>query len=277
MRLHRAFTALLCAVALAACEKNAVRDLTGPLPSAGIRFFNFAVNAPSVHFYAGDMKLSATRSTTCSGAANPPVTANDSTCLEEGIQSTAGIAFGGVSSGRRYTGIEAGQYTFAGRVTDTTRADYNVAISTAAATLEEGKFYSYFQSGFYNATTQSAEAFIVEDDFSNEINWNVSSVRLVNAVSNAPSLTLYATNVETDQEYTIGGSVAYANAGAFTDLPPGTYDLRARADGATTDAYTRTNVIFEPGRVYTISTRGDYTSTSTTAAARRFLDSTINR
>lgn len=272
MRFHRLFTAVLCSVALVGCEKNAVRDLTGPLPSAGIRFFNFAVGAPAVHFYAGDTKLTATLTAACSGAANPPVTANDTLCLTEGIQSTSGVTFGGVSSGRRYTGIEPGSYSFTGRITAT--ADNGTVVSTVPATIEEGKFYSYFQSGFYDAGTMSADGFIVEDDFPAAVDWTVSTVRFVNAVSNAPSLTLYATNVETDQEYAIGGSVAYKGAGAFVELPPGAYDLRARADGETTDAYTRANVIFEPGRVYTIATRGDYTSTSTTAASRRFLDNT---
>lgn len=274
MRFHRAFSAVLCAVALVACEKNAVRDITGPLPTAAIRFFNWSVGAPSVHFYAGDTKLTATLSADCSGAANPPVTANDTLCLTEGIQSTAGIAFGGVSSGRRYTGIDAGQHTFSARVTDPERADYDKAISGVSATLEAGKFYSYFQSGFYNATTQTTDGFIVEDNFPQEIDWTVSTVRFVNAVSNAPALTLYAKNVETNEEYAIGGSIAYKSGGEFVEIPPGAYNLRARAAGATTDAYTRANVAFSPGRVNTIATRGDYTSTSTTAANRRFLDNT---
>ena len=117
MSLHRSFAALVCAIALTACEKNAVQDLTGPMPSAGIRFFNWSLNSPSVHFYAGDAKLTATTSASCSLASNPPVTANDTLCFTEGIQSTAGIAFGSVSSGRRYTAIEPGQYTFTGRTT----------------------------------------------------------------------------------------------------------------------------------------------------------------
>ena len=275
MSLHRSFAALLCAVALTACEKNAVRDLTGPLPSAGIRFFNFSVTAPPVHFYAGDEKLTATTSASCSDAANPPVTASDTACFNAGIESTVGIGFGGVSSGRRYTGIEPGQHTFSGRITAAT--DKGTIVSTVPATIEAGKFYSYYQSGVYNTATKTADGFIVVDDFPATIDWTVTLVRLVNAVHNAPAMTLYARNVETNEEFTIGGAVAYKAAGAFTTLPPGTYNLRARATGATTDTFTRTNTTFEPGRVYTINTRGDFTSTSTTAANRRFLDLTQNR
>ena len=45
MSLHRSFAALAaCAIALTACEKNAVQDITGPVPSAGIKFFNWGVD-----------------------------------------------------------------------------------------------------------------------------------------------------------------------------------------------------------------------------------------
>lgn len=275
MNLHRSVAALLCAVALAACEKNAVRDLTGPLPSAGIRFFNFSVIAPSVHFYAGDTKLTASTSELCSGASNPPVTAGDTVCLNQGNESAAGIAFGGVSAGRRYTAIEPGQYTFSARTTAT--ADKGTVIASLPATLEQGKLYSYYLGGIYNSTGKTADAFIVEDDYPDTIDWTVSMVRLVNAVGNAPAVTMYAKNNETGTEYTIGGPAAYKSASAFTVLPPGSYNLRARAAGATTDSFTRTNATFEPGIVYTVTTRGDFTSNSTTAANRRFLDITINR
>lgn len=275
MNLHKSLAALLCAVALTACEKNAVRDLTGPLPGAGIRFFNFALGAPAVQFYAGDTKITATYTETCRNAANPPVTANDTLCLAQGVEATTGITFGGVTSGRRYTAIVPGQYTFSGRTT--AAADKGTVVSTVPATIEAGKFYSYYQSGTFNATTKTSDGFIVEDDFPAKIDWTVSMVRLVNAVSNAPPVTLYARNLETNQEYTIGGAVAYKEAGDFVEIPPGTYNLRARATGATTDSYTVANVAFEPGTVYTMSTRGDFTSTSTTAVNRRFLDNTINR
>ncbi|MDP9348242.1 MAG: hypothetical protein M3P24_03730, partial [Gemmatimonadota bacterium] len=64
MNLHRTFAVLLCAATLAACEKNAVQDITGPVPSARVKFFNFGVNAPQVNFYANDTKMTATPSTT---------------------------------------------------------------------------------------------------------------------------------------------------------------------------------------------------------------------
>ncbi|MDQ3402490.1 MAG: DUF4397 domain-containing protein, partial [Actinomycetota bacterium] len=77
MNLFRAFAVLLCAAALAACEENAIPDLTGPMPSARIKFFNFGVGAPGVNFYANDTKLTAIASAT-------------------GTESTVGVNYGGV-------------------------------------------------------------------------------------------------------------------------------------------------------------------------------------
>jgi hypothetical protein len=270
MQLHRAFTPLLAVLALAACEKDGVRDLTAPLPSAGIRFFNFGVGSatPSVHFYAGDTKITATSSTLCQSAADPPVTANDTVCVTVGRQSATGVAYGGVGSGGLYSGIEPGQYTFGARLV----SDYTTVVSSAPATIEAGKFYSYYQSGFYNATARTADAFVVEDNFPDTIDWTVAHVRFVNAINNSQPMTLYITNAVTTQETTVGGEAAYKMAGNF-----GLYDLRTRYTGSTTNQIVRTGVPFEPGRVYTITARGDMTVTSTTATNRPFLDNTANR
>jgi hypothetical protein len=278
MRLHKAFTPVLAVLVLAACEKDGIRDLTAPLPSAGIRFFNFAVHptgtTPSVQFYAGDRKITATSSTLCQFAADPPVTANDTVCVTIGRQATTGVGYGGVGSGGLYSGIEPGQYTFASRLV----SDYTTVVSSAQATIEPGKFYSYYVSGFYNATSRTADAFVVEDNFPSQIDWTVANVRFVNAISNSQQpMTLFITNTQTGQEITIGGQVAYKAASSFVTVPPGAYDLRTRYAGSTTNQIVRTGVPFEPGRVYTITARGDITVTSTTATNRPFLDNTVNR
>src|SRR5688500_9135141 len=109
MRLHRALTALAALVALSACEDNAVQDITGPGPEAGIRFFNFGINTPQLHLYAGDQKVTASSSTSCQTVANPPVTRNDSLCLTTGIEAAAGVAYGAVATNGRYVGIAPGQ------------------------------------------------------------------------------------------------------------------------------------------------------------------------
>lgn len=275
MRLHRSLVALLSVAALAACDKNAVRDLTGPVPSAEIRFFNFGVNAPSVQFYAGDRKMTATTSASCQSAQNPPVTATDSTCLTIGIQASTGIAYGSAAARGLYVGIEPGQYTLAGRTAST--SNNGTAVSSLPVTVEAGKRYSYYQSGFYDTTTKTVDAFLLEDDFPATIDWTTSLVRFVNAIGNSVPMALVAVNTVTGAEYPIGSEVAYTAAGAFASLPPGSYDLRTRAAGSTTDLIVRTVVPFEAGHVYTITARGDMTVTSGTATNRPFLDNTANR
>jgi hypothetical protein len=247
---------LLCAVALTACEKNAVQDITGALPGARVKFFNFGVNAPSVNFYANNSKITAITSAT-------------------GIEAVTGVASGGVGSGGFYSAIEPGQYTFTGRISAV--VDKDVVISTAAATLADGKAYSYYISGIYNTTTKAAEAFVLEDAFVDTLDYTVAYVRFVNAISNANPMTLYARNPTTGVEVPVGGAVAYKSGGAFTALPNAVYDLSTRYVGSTTNVITRTAVSFSAGKVYTIGARGDITVVSTTLATRPQLDNTANR
>ena len=271
MNRNNAFAALLCAAAaLAGCdfEKNAVQDITGPLPSARIRFFNFGVNAPAVNFYANDTKVTAVSSTACT----PP---DEPECTTTGIEPTTGINYGGVGSAGLYSAMDPGQYTFSGRIAAAT--DKNLPISNATATLEAGKHYSYYQSGFYSTASKKADAFVVEDVFPAEIDWSGAHVRFVNAIANANPMTLYARNTLTGEEHAIGGAVPYKSAGAFVAVPSGPYELRTRYPGSSTSAIVRTGITFAAGRVYTISARGDITVTSTTAANRPFLDNTANR
>ena len=256
MNTFRSIAMLLCAVALTACEKNAVQDITGSLPGARVKFFNFGVNAPAVNFYANTSKITAITSAT-------------------GVEAVTGVNSGGVGSGGFYSAIEPGQYTFTGRISAT--IDKDVVISTAASTLASGKAYSYYISGIYNTTAKTAEAFVLEDAFVDTLDYTVAYVRFVNAISNASPMTLYARNPTTGVEVPVGGAVAYKAGGAFTALPGAVYDLNTRTAGSTTNAITRTAVSFVAGKVYTIGARGDITVVSTTLATRPQLDNTANR
>src|SRR5690242_8344215 len=149
MRIHTSFVALLATAALVACGEKAEKNIAGPVPStSAVRFFNFSVGSPTVQFFANDQQVTATNTGSCNGAKNPPVTATDSTCLEAGIQSATGIAYTGVAAGGLYTAIDPGQYTFTGRQMSTKGP--TTTISTVPATIETGKYYSYYQSGIYN-------------------------------------------------------------------------------------------------------------------------------
>jgi hypothetical protein len=247
---------LLGAMTLGACDKNAVQDITATLPGSRIKFFNFGVNAPGVNFYANDTKMTAITSAT-------------------GVESTTGVASGGVGAGGFYSAIAPGQYTLTGKIAAT--IDKDVVVSRATATLADGKSYSYFISGIYDATAKSAEAFVVEDPYVDTFDYTVAYVRFVNAISNAAPMTLFAKNQLSGVESPIGAAVAYKSGGAFVSVPNGVYDLSTRFAGQGTNAIARTGVSFSAGKVYTISSRGDITVTSTTLATRPQLDNTANR
>ena len=90
-------------------------------------------------------------------------------------------------------------------------------------------------------------------------------------------MTLWAKNTTTGDSVAVGTSIAYKAGGAFITMPGAVYDLSVRAPGSNTVLFNRTGVSFVPGRVYTISARGDMTVVSTTATNRPFLDNTLNR
>lgn len=274
MRIHRPLAVLLSVVALAACGEKAENDITAPVPTtSAVRFFNFSVGAPSVQFFANDQQVTATNTANCQSVSNPPITRNDTLCLSSGIQTSTGVGYGSVAAGGLYTGINAGQYTLTGR--QMSADGPTTTISSVPATIESGKFYSYYQSGFYNKTTTTTDAFIVEDVLPTTIDWSKVQVRFVNAIGNSQPMTLVAVDT-LGAETALGGAVAYKSAGAFTTLEPAPYDLHARlANG--TDAIVREFVTFVPGHVYTITARGDMTVTSSTATNRPFLDNTANQ
>jgi hypothetical protein len=257
MTRNRAIALLLCTAALAGCEKNAVQDITGPMASARIKFYNFGVNAPGVNFYANDTKMTAISSAT-------------------GTESTTGINSGGVSAGDRYSTIAPGQYTISGRIAAAT--DKDLPISSVAASIADGRTYSYFISGIYNTTTKTADAFIIEDVFPAAIDWSQAKVRFVHAISNANPMVLHLRNTVTNEQLVVGGPVAYKAGGGFVDVPNGVYELTTRYEGSTTNAIVRpTNVTFAAGRVYTVGARGDITVPGTTSPARPQLDVTTNQ
>ena len=271
MNRQKSLAVLLCAAVLGGCDysKNAVQDITGPDPGSRIRFFNFGVNAPAVNFYANDTKVTAISTTSCT----PP---SSEACTTTGIESTTGTGYGGVGLAGLYSALPPGQYTFSGRIA--AAVDKDRAISSVTTSIENGKYYSFYMSGFYDATAKTVEGFVVEDPFVAPDPFLVS-VRFVHAISNANPMTLYA-KLGTAPEIAIGGQVAYKNAGSFTTIAPGIYDLSARYAGVTTNALTRPAVSFSPGRVYTITARGDITvapSTACAAANRTCLDNTANR
>lgn len=253
----RSFAALLCVAALSVCGKGGVQDITGTVPGARIKFYNFGVNAPGVNFYANDTKMTAVSST-------------------DTVESTTGTPYGGVAAGGAYTGIAPGQYTLTARITAAT--DKNLAIGSVATTLDDGKSYSMYLSGPYNAAAKKVDGFVVEDAYPAVVSSDSTYIRFVNAISNAGPLTLFVRNPTTSAQGQISASIAYKTAGSFVAFRGGgVVDLVVRAAGSTADAFTRTAVSFSPGHVYTITARGDITVAGSTATNRPLLDNTANK
>jgi hypothetical protein len=267
----RLFAALIAAVVVAACgEKNAAQHISAPTAGSAMKFFNFGVNAPAVNFYADTQKISAVSSATCSSAVNGKTT--DTLCLTTGQETTVGTGYGAnASTAGLYYSIAPGSYTLSGRITATT--DKGVAISNTPATLENGKFYSYYLSGIYNTTTKTVEGFVVEDPMPT-VDLTTAYVRFVNASSNSESMTLHLKNAS-GADTTVGAAVAYKGASAFVRVDPGNYDLSTYVTGSTTAVITRTGVGFNTGRVYTVTAYGDMSVS--TGTNKPTLDNTPNR
>jgi hypothetical protein len=264
-----------CVTAIAACDKNGVQSITAPATGASVKFFNFGVGAPGVNFFAGTQKVTAISSTSC----QPP---NDttSTCRSTGVESTTGTGYGSAAAGALYTEIVPGQVTLTGNISAAT--DKNLAISTVSTNLEDGKFYSYYISGIYDAATKKADAFVVEDSLpapSAANDFTQAWVRFVNAVPNSTGPLTATVTLETGgQQATVGGATAYKAATGFRAVPNGVYTITLTAQGASAPLVTRTGVNLVGGRVYTLAVRGDATLPSTGASANRpQIDVTANR
>jgi len=262
----RSLALLLGAALLASCGDSAVQVIAGPLTGSRVRFFNFGVNAPGVYFYANDTKMTAigpTGATTLNGVSTG------------GTESVTGTIYGGVGSSGFYSDIAPGSYKLSGKIAAAT--DYGLIVSSLTTTIAASKNYSFYMSGFYDATAKTVEGFIVEDPFPDTFDWANASVRFVNAISNSSPMILFAKNTTTGVEVPVGSLVAYKGAGAFAALPQAVYDLSTRTAGSSTNTIVRTAVSFNAGRTYTISARGDITIVSTTLTNRPFLDNTTNR
>ncbi len=248
--------ALLCAGALAACDKNAVQDLPlAPVASARIKFFNLGLGAPGVNFYANEAKMTAVFTTT-------------------DTEATTGTTYGNVGNAGLYGAIAPGQYTLTGRIAAAT--DKNLPIDTLSATIAAPKYYSFYLSGPYDAAAKKVDAFIVEDPVPAQ-DFSTAYVRLVHAIYNANPLTLYARPVGdtvTAHWTAIGTAVAYKGAGTFAAIAPGVYDLGTRFTDSTTNRITLAGVSLVRGQRYTVNARGN--NTATTGATRDSLSTSTN-
>ena len=186
-----------------------------------------------MNFFANDTKLTAISSTSCTPATVPP----NPLCSSTGIESTTGTAYGAAANGGLYSSIAPGAYSFSGRIAAAT--DNGLSVAKLSSTLADGKHYSLYTSGFYDATAKTVDAFVVEDAFSEEIDFSKSSARFVNASSNSSPMTLYAKNPATGDSLLIGvvDRVQERRVLSF-HVPPAVYDLTVRYAGSNTAVIT---------------------------------------
>lgn len=262
MTLSRYLVLLACGATIAACSKDAVQVISAPASGANVKFYNFSLNAPGVNFFANDVQITALRSD--SGAVTRP-----------------GTAYGVVAAGGLYSAVPAGAVTLTGRIGTVT--DAGVTIASVPSTLSDGGYYSLYLSGPYNTATKTTDAFLIQDVLP-AFDYQNAQVRFVNAIANAPTpMVLWLKSTTVKDSVSIGGpaGIAYKGATAFVPIRADVYDLTVRYPGSNTAVITRAggtqSVTLGAGRVYTISTRGDITITSTTAANRPILDNTANR
>ena len=262
----RFLAVLLGAAALTACEKNAVQDITAPITGgAFVRFQNYSVNAPGVNFYANEQKVTAISATGCT----PPT---DPKCTTTGIEATTGVTYGLSANGGNYSMVTPGTYSLTGRIAAAT--DNGLAVSTTSTTLVDGKFYSYFLSGIYNSAGKSSDAFIVEDALPTTFDYSKSYIRIVNASVNAPNIGVSSKLQGASNSVLVGQQVQYKSASPFVTVDPGLTDLTIVLNGNPTP-FTFTGFNLSGGHVFTLTLRGDATSTVTANALNLTL--TANR
>ena len=258
-KMKRNYILILFALAagLSSCKKNAIQEIDAP-PSNGayIRGYNFAVNGPSINFYVNDIKISAVNSTT-------------------GTEAATGVAYAGIFPANNSYALlsNIGSVAFKTKIPSTAAADANAVIADVSATVEAGKYYSFFTSGIYDATAKTTSGFVLEDVFPAP-DTSAAYVRLVNTIPNAVNgFDLKAVNKNTTESITIAPVTAYKGASTYTKVPNGVYNLTAvSANTPTNYTITRADVSFSKGFVYTIAARGNVNVTGNLG-----LDLTRNR
>ncbi|PWS27778.1 hypothetical protein DHW03_09380 [Pedobacter yonginense] len=253
-------TVVLLSITIFSCKKNAVQNIARPISGAQIKYFNFALNAPVINFYANGTKVSAASSTT--GAES----------------STTGIAFSTVyPSTNAYTVIASGSYDFAAQRPSTLTTDANLSIANLTKQVDDGKNYSIYLSGIYNTTTKKTDIFAV-DDVLPAVDTSGAYVRLVHTSYNANAFDLILKNTTTNVETPVATNIAYKSASPFVKVQQGVYDLILRYPNTTANIVVRTAVSVTKSNTYSFSLRGDITLPYTgTAVNRPFIDNTPNR
>ncbi len=258
-RKYRILMPLFFSILICGCKKNAIQEISKPIGSgAFIKYFNFAVNSPTVNFYADNTKVSASLSTT--GVESP----------------TTGVAYSAAyPASNAYSLIAAGTYEFKAKIPSTASADADLAITSIKKQVENGKSYSLYTCGLYDSSTKKTDVFII-DDASPLIDNSAAYVRFVNSSYNTNPINLTFRHKTTLGETVVATNVAYKSASPFQKMPAGVYDLILNYPNDSKDMVVKKDVNIINANVYTFSLRGDITASPTTGN-KPFIERTFNR
>jgi hypothetical protein len=142
------------------------------------------------------------------------------------------------------------QYVIPGRDSFDVYSSSDSTLLAFSSTLANGGTYSVFTGGLL----QKPSVFIVTDNLVTP-NSSSSSVRLVNACSDAGAATITGTATSTSGNTVFGSAVAYKTASGFTTLPAGVYTLKVTGTNPANEKDTA-SVQFNPGMIYTIMYSG---------------------
>lgn len=250
---------LLCtAIVLmySSCDKNAFQVIDAPPTGPNFRVYNFAVNGPQINVYVNDVKVSAIGSTT-------------------GKESASGIAaYGLFPTTNSYVNIQnQGDVVIKAKTPVNATTNPGVETTSATSKFENGKYYSFFTTGIFNATAKTTSSFVIEDKLP-PIDITTAYIRLVNTVPNAPNgFNLRITNKATGEVITISNPLPFQSASEFVKVPDGVYNLTATSTNTPASfVINRLDLTVSKGFVYTLATRGTVLTASTLA-----IDMTRNR
>lgn len=255
-------------ILFSSCKKNAVVDITVPYSGAQFKYYNFAINAPTVNFYANGVKTAASSSIT-------------------GLESPTGTGYGGVTPVRGYSLTPEGTAVVFKAITPSTMVEVpatgqgpSIEIASVTKDVVNGKNYSFYTSGIYDYATKKSDAFIIEDKLP-AADTSIAYVRLVNPGHNTSTLSLELTQTFTN--VVPGGpplvivttpitGIAYKTASEYMPIKQGSYSLRL-IDAASGKVVARAATSMFKERLYTFTLRGNLITGSPAA----FLDFTENR
>ena len=262
-----ATASVLFLTTLSSCKKNAVVDITRPYAGAQFKYYNFAINAPSVNFFANGIKTAATFSAT-------------------GLESPAGTLYGGLVPIVGYSLSPTGSVVFRAITPSTmpivaaTAQGPSIEVASVTKDVVDGKNYSFYTSGIYDYATNKSDAFILEDALPAP-DTSTAYIRLVNPGHNTSTLSLELT--QTFTSVPAGGppiviittpitGIAYKTASAYIPIRQGSYTLRL-IDAASVRIVTRGATFIFKESIYTFTLRGNLI----TGVPAAFLDFTENR